>query len=68
MAETIFGNMKKIILILSFLALISSCSSKTIDIKSPCVSNDGGPCGPKKAINDWWIKNSSGSKTNAINS
>lgn len=61
--------MKKIILILSFLTLISACSSsKTIDIKSPCVSNEDGPCGPKKAINDWWIKNSKGSKTNLVNS
>jgi hypothetical protein len=50
--------MKRIILVLSLLTLVSSCKSKTIDIKSPCVSNDGGPCGPKKPINDWWLKNS----------
>ena len=36
----------------------ASCASKVIDVKSPCVSNDDGPCGPKKPINDWWLKNS----------
>lgn len=60
--------MKKIILILSLLTLISSCKSKTIDIKSPCVARDGGPCGPKTPINDWWMKNSEGSKGSVINS
>lgn len=49
--------MKKIILLLATVLLVSSCTSKVIDIKSPCVSNDDGPCGPKKPINDWWIKN-----------
>jgi hypothetical protein len=49
--------MKKIIFLLPFFVLISSCASKTVDIKSPCVSTDGGPCGPMKPINDWWLKN-----------
>jgi hypothetical protein len=60
--------MKKLILILSFFALISSCSSRTIDIKSPCVSRDDGPCGPKKPINDWWMRNSKNPKNSAVNS
>lgn len=48
--------MKKILLILSLITLIASCSrSKTVDVKSPCVSNEDGPCGPKKPINDWWL-------------
>ena len=50
--------MKKVILFLAFLALVTSCSGKVIDVKSPCVSTDDGPCGPKKPINDWWLKNS----------
>jgi hypothetical protein len=50
--------MKKAILVLLFLTLSVSCKSKAIDIKSPCVSNEGGPCGPKKQINEWWLKNS----------
>jgi hypothetical protein len=50
--------MKKIILILAISLLVVSCSSKVIDVKSPCVSKDDGPCGPKKSINEWWLKNS----------
>lgn len=57
--------MKKLILILSFFALTSSCAPKTIDIKSPCVSTQDGPCGPKRSINDWWIKNSKNHKINS---
>ena len=49
--------MKKIILLFLTLTFISSCSGgRTLDIKSPCVSNDDGPCGPRKSINDWWLK------------
>ncbi len=50
--------MKKIILILTIFSFVASCSGKVIDVKSPCVSRDDGPCGPKKPINDWWLKNS----------
>jgi hypothetical protein len=38
------------------LICVSACSNKVVDVKSPCVSNNGGPCGPKKPINDWWLK------------
>ncbi len=48
--------MKKIFLITIFLLSLISCKAKVIDIKSPCVSLEGGPCGPKKSINDWWLK------------
>jgi len=47
--------MKKLILTLIVLTITISCSTKTVDVRSPCVSNDGGPCGPKKPINDWWL-------------
>ncbi|MFT6259172.1 MAG: hypothetical protein ACJA0S_001159 [Rickettsiales bacterium] len=52
--------MKKI-LILTLLGLfVSSCvGGRVLDVKSPCVSTDDGPCGPKKSINDWWLKNNS---------
>ncbi len=53
--------MKKIIAIMLFFGFAASCSSKVVDVKSPCVSKDGGPCGPKKSINDWWIKKSENS-------
>ena len=56
--------MKKVILALSLLVLVFSCKSKTIDIKSPCVSTEDGPCGPRKQVNEWWLKD----KNNKINS
>jgi hypothetical protein len=38
-------------------AILSSCTKKMVDIKSPCVSiEQESPCGPKKPINEWWIK------------
>jgi hypothetical protein len=47
---------KKLILF-CLLAALSSCGGgKVLDIKSPCVSNNDGPCGPRKPVNDWWIK------------
>lgn len=49
--------MKKLALILMTLCFAFSCKSKVVDVKSPCVSTDDGPCGPKKSINDWWLKN-----------
>jgi len=48
--------MKNILIILSLTFFMSSCSNKVVDVKSPCVSNNDGPCGPKKPINDWWLK------------
>ena len=46
----------KIIVLIMALGTINSCATKkVVDIKSPCVSNEGGPCGPKKSINNWWI-------------
>jgi hypothetical protein len=33
-----------------------------IDVKSPCVSTEDGPCGPKRPVNDWWIKGTPNSK------
>ena len=49
---------KYTLLFSTILLLGNSCSSKVVDVKSPCVSNDGGPCGPKKPINTWWLGNS----------
>lgn len=50
--------MKKVILALALFVLVSACATKAIDIKSPCVSKEDGPCGPKRPINEWWLKNS----------
>lgn len=48
--------MKNILFAIMLLISVSACSNKVVDVKSPCVSNNGGPCGPKKPINDWWLK------------
>ncbi len=49
--------MNKLLIIILSLFIISSCTgNKVVDIKSPCVSNEDGPCGPRKSINDWWLK------------
>lgn len=48
------------------LLFLTSCSgNKIVDIKSPCVSTEDGPCGPKKPINDWWLKNTQQQKANS---
>lgn len=49
--------MKKIFLALTLLTAVVSCSSskKIVDVRSPCVSLEDGPCGPKKPVNDWWL-------------
>ncbi len=52
--------MKSLILriagLIILVAFCISCAKQTIDIKSPCVSESRGPCGPKKPVNDWWLK------------
>lgn len=52
--------MKKVtisLLVLLSISSIASCANENvIDIKSPCVSLEDGPCGPKRSINDWWLK------------
>lgn len=48
--------MKKYLFIAISLLLFCSCANRVIDVKSPCVSSKKGPCGPKKPINDWWLK------------
>jgi len=48
--------MKKILLSLLVLFAISACSTgKTVDVKSPCVSGEDGPCGPKTSVNAHWL-------------
>jgi len=50
--------MFKKLLIIASLFFAFSCAQKVVDIKSPCVSNEDGPCGKKMPINEWWMKNS----------
>lgn len=46
-------NKKNIIFLFLLLLLIGCTATKEQSIKSPCVSIDGGPCGPRKPINTW---------------
>jgi hypothetical protein len=44
-------------LFFSIVLLLFSCSGKKyVEVKSPCASSFGGPCGEKKPVNDWWLK------------
>jgi len=48
--------MKKFIILASMVILLQACTgSRTIDVKSPCVSSEGGPCDPRKPVNAWLI-------------
>ncbi len=46
----------KTFMIFAIAAVTFSCKNRIVDINSPCVFNEEGPCGPKKPINDWWLK------------
>lgn len=54
--------MKKKNLFKCFIMLIVMCSiqscvrSKVVDVKSPCVSGNGGPCDVRQPINTWMMK------------
>jgi len=48
----------KIFVIFIVASFTSSCKNRVVDVKSPCVSTEDGPCGQKKPINDWWLKHS----------
>jgi hypothetical protein len=34
---------------------LAACSGEREDMKSPCVGNEDSPCGPRRAVNDWWL-------------
>ena len=48
--------MKSTLLILGCLLLVAGCSGSRADLKSPCVGIENSPCGPHRAVNDWWMK------------
>jgi len=52
---------KYTLLFSTILLFANSCSSQVVDVKSPCVSAEDGPCGPKRSINTWWLGNSNNS-------
>jgi hypothetical protein len=48
--------MKKALWIMLLMVLVQACSHEPKDLKSPCAGIDGSPCGPRRAVNDWWMK------------
>ena len=46
----------KIFLTFAMLGLLMACSNPRTDLKSPCAGADGSPCGPRRPVNDWWLK------------
>ena len=44
---------KYVFFFLSFLLFQSCVANRVIEVKSPCVSTDDGPCGPRIPINTW---------------
>ena len=44
----------KVFVVIFFILCLNSCvSTKVVDVKSPCVSGEDGPCGPRKPVNTW---------------
>lgn len=44
---------KYFLVLIAFLMLQSCMANRVIEVKSPCVSGENGPCGPKKIVNTW---------------
>lgn len=48
--------MVKYFLCLMMLAIpLAGCSGEREELKSPCVGNEGSPCGPRHPVNNWWL-------------
>jgi hypothetical protein len=48
--------MKYLVCMVALLAL-TACDSEKVEIqKSPCVGLEGSPCGPKRPVNEQWLK------------
>lgn len=49
-----FYVMSKYFFVLFLFVMLQSCTAnKVIEVKSPCVSGEDGPCGPRRPINTW---------------
>lgn len=57
MVEEIFMWLR-VLVTASVLLSLAACSSpfKEEELMSPCTGLDGSPCGPKRPVNDWWLK------------
>ncbi len=46
----------KFFAIVVFMFLVQSCARNTVvDVKSPCVSTEDGPCGTRVPVNKWLV-------------
>lgn len=45
--------MTRLVLIGVLLAVLSGCSNRVTDLKSPCVGAENSPC-DRRPVNDWW--------------
>ena len=48
-----FKTCKLLLIFLVFLFIQSCAATKVVDVKSPCVSGEDGPCGPRRPVNTW---------------
>lgn len=47
----------KLSVVLFAVFLLNSCvNTKVVDVKSPCVSGQDGPCGPRRPVNTWLME------------
>ena len=44
---------KYLFILILFLCVQSCINTKVVDVKSPCVSGQDGPCGPRIPVNTW---------------
>jgi len=45
--------LKYFVFVFIFIALQSCTTNRVIEVKSPCVSGEDGPCGQRKPVNTW---------------
>jgi hypothetical protein len=47
--------LKWMLCLITLVLPITACSGEREDMKSPCVGTEDSPCGPRRAVNDWWL-------------
>jgi hypothetical protein len=47
---------KRALITLMLIGILGACSNPRSDLTSPCVGAEGSPCGPRRPVNDWWLK------------
>lgn len=47
--------MIRILLLVLAMTFVAGCAEKREDLRSPCVGDEGSPCGPRRDVNAWWM-------------